>query len=337
MVGAGAADRGRDRLAPRSAAASWRSGRRTLAPSACLDLALGGRSRGRRSPAGRPSASAPARDGSRTSTARAPWRARHGGPARPAQPATAAEVGDGHRPRGRAGGVTAGRGGRFAAPIDVAPAPSSSGSARSSASRSRPRRPWRGRITFGAPPPNDTTPSRLPRRVATWPMASETPSATSALRLVGGAERHRRGRVEHEPGGQRPLAHVHAHVRLLHARGHVPVNVAHVVARVVRADHRQLGSGAHLRRQVLARHEALDAAQDGEVERAQHGGRHRAGTRALRSALDGRERSRLTAAALRASSPLPCRPRAAAARRRRTPRSPPASLSLVEKRVPRPR
>ena len=43
-------------------------------------------------------------------------------------------------------------------------------------------RPWRGRITFGAPPPNATTPSRLPRRLATWPMAIATPSATSALR-----------------------------------------------------------------------------------------------------------------------------------------------------------
>ena len=57
------------------------------------------------------------------------------------------------------------------------------GSARSSASSwSRPSRPWRGRMTLVASPPNDTTPSRLPRREATWPIASATPSATSALR-----------------------------------------------------------------------------------------------------------------------------------------------------------
>ena len=70
-----------------------------------------------------------------------------------------------------------------ASPSDVAPAPSGAGPLRSSASRpSRPARPWRGRSTRGSAPPNATTPSRFPRRVDTWPMASETPSATSALR-----------------------------------------------------------------------------------------------------------------------------------------------------------
>ena len=71
----------------------------------------------------------------------------------------------------------------MAVPSDVAPAPSGSGSARSSASRpSRPSRPWRGRRIRGSPPPSATTPKRLPRRVQTWPMASATPSATSVLR-----------------------------------------------------------------------------------------------------------------------------------------------------------
>ena len=52
----------------------------------------------------------------------------------------------------------------------------------SASSPSRPTRPWRGGSTRAASPPNATTPSRLPRRVATWPIARPTPSATSALR-----------------------------------------------------------------------------------------------------------------------------------------------------------
>jgi hypothetical protein len=82
-------------------------------------------------------------------------------------------------PRARATAATE----PIAAPSDVAPLPSASGSLRSSASSwSSPIRPWRGRMTFGAPPPKATTPRRLPRRLATWPTAIATPSATSALR-----------------------------------------------------------------------------------------------------------------------------------------------------------
>jgi hypothetical protein len=106
------------------------------------------------------------------------------------------------------------------------------------------------------------------------------------LAAVGGAERHRRRRVEHQPGRQRPLADMHAHVRLVHARGDVPVDVADVVAGEVRADHRQLGAGPDLRRQVLARHEALDPSQHREVERAQDCGRDGAGPGPVRRALD---------------------------------------------------
>ncbi len=109
------------------------------------------------------------------------------------------------------------------------------------------------------------------------------------LAPVGGAERHRSRRVEHHPRRQCPLADVDANVRLAHAGGDVPVDVADVVARVVGADHRQLGAGADLRRQVLAGHEALHASQDREVERAQDRGRDRAGAGALGRALDGRE------------------------------------------------
>ena len=75
-------------------------------------------------------------------------------------------------------------------------------------------RPWRGRSTRGSPPPKATTPRRLPRRVATWPMASATPSATSALRRSAVPKAHRGRHVEQQPRGQRALADVHAHVRL---------------------------------------------------------------------------------------------------------------------------
>jgi hypothetical protein len=94
------------------------------------------------------------------------------------------------------------------------------------------------------------------------------------LAAVRRAERHRRRHVQQKPRRQRALAHVHAHVRLAHARGHVPVDVAHVVAREVGADHRQLRPAADLQGQMLARDQALDPPQHRQVERAQHGRRH---------------------------------------------------------------
>ena len=120
-------------------------------------------------------------------------------------------------------------------------------------------------------------------------MASATPSATSALRRSAVPKRHRGRDVEQQPAGQRALADVHAHVRLVHARGHVPVDVADVVARPVGPDHRQVGAAADLRREVLARDQALDAAHDREVERAQDLRRDGAGAGALGRAV-GRRR-----------------------------------------------
>ena len=46
----------------------------------------------------------------------------------------------------------------------------------------RPTRPWRGGTKSGSGWPCVSSPRRLPRRLATWPTASTTPSATSALR-----------------------------------------------------------------------------------------------------------------------------------------------------------
>ena len=46
-----------------------------------------------------------------------------------------------------------------------------------------PMRPWCGGIVRSPRPPNVTTPSRFPRRVDRWPIATATPSATSAFLL----------------------------------------------------------------------------------------------------------------------------------------------------------
>ena len=108
------------------------------------------------------------------------------------------------------------------------------------------------------------------------------------LAAVRGAERHRGGDVEQQPRGHRALADVHAHVRLAHARGHVPVDVAHVVARAVGPDQRELGAAADLRREVLAGDEALHPPQHGEIQRAQDGRRDRPGAGLARACAPGR-------------------------------------------------
>ena len=117
------------------------------------------------------------------------------------------------------------------------------------------------------------------------------------LAPLRGAEGHRGRDVEHEPRGHRALADVHAHVRLAHARGHVPVDVADVVARLVGPDRRELGARADLRREVVARHERLDPAQHGEVERAQDRVRDRPGPGPVGRALGAAAAAALTAAA----------------------------------------
>ena len=158
------------------------------------------------------------------------------------------------------------------------------------------------------------------------------------LAPLGGAERHRGGHVEQQPGGHRALAHVHADVRLAHPRGHVPVHVAHVVAGPVGADDRELGAAADLRRQVLAGHEALDPPQDREIQRAQDGRRDRPGTGALGCAL-GRDRA---AAAGTVHGSLPIRSSARMQAASSSASAAPANVDvtscltfLVEKRVPR--
>ena len=147
------------------------------------------------------------------------------------------------------------------------------------------------------------------------------------LAAVGGAERHRGRDVEHEPGRQRALADVHAHVRLAQPRRRVPVDVADVVAREVRPDHRQLGAGAGLRRQVLAR----DAGYSIRFITARSSERRTCGGTGPGRACPASARAPagpgagLTGASRRARARSRRRPAAARARRRRRPTSPAAS------------
>ena len=135
-----------------------------------------------------------------------------------------------------------------------------------------------------------------------------------------GAELHRGRDVEHQPRRHRALADVHADVRLAHPRGHVPVDVAHVVARLVGADQRQLGAGADLRRRVLAGDERLDPPHHGEVERAQDRVGDRPRTRLGRgplglgrsSALHGSRPLRISPVTIPASSRISAPPANAA-------------------------
>ena len=109
------------------------------------------------------------------------------------------------------------------------------------------------------------------------------------LAPVGGAERHRRRRVEHEPRDEHALGELDAHVRLAGARRHVPLDPAHVVARLVRTHLPQLAADTGERRPVVAGEQPVDAAADRQLERAQR--RRRERPRARDAPACGRERA----------------------------------------------
>ena len=171
------------------------------------------------------------------------------------------------------------------------PAPGPAPCAARAAAAAGPSVPCRGGEVVGVRSPKVETASRLPRRAATWPTASDDALGDVPLAPVGGAERHRRGRVEHEPRLERPLGDVQADVRLAGAGGHVPVDAAHVVAELVRPHLRELGAVAERPRAVVAGEQAVDAPAHRQVEVAQQRAREsapgpgRAGVRA------GRERA----------------------------------------------
>ena len=86
------------------------------------------------------------------------------------------------------------------------------------------------------------------------------------LAPVGRPEVHRRGVVEQEPGGQLPVRHVLADLRDERPGGGVPVDLADVVAGLVRAEPVELEAGAVTDAEVIAAHPAADAAVEGELE-----------------------------------------------------------------------
>ena len=91
------------------------------------------------------------------------------------------------------------------------------------------------------------------------------------------AEGHRRRDVEDDPRRQRALGHVQAHVRLARAGCRRGVDLAHVVADLVRTQLRELGAGAHARGTAVAREGAGRVARDDEVERVDQRRRHATG------------------------------------------------------------
>ena len=107
-----------------------------------------------------------------------------------------------------------------------------------------PARPCRGGRTSARSPPKATNPSRLPRRLARWPSASATPSATSAFRRSAVPKDIEGDTSSASQVTSTRSARSIAHVRLAGPRGHVPLDPAHVVARHVRAHLRELAAGA---------------------------------------------------------------------------------------------
>ena len=93
------------------------------------------------------------------------------------------------------------------------------------------------------------------------------PFGDVGLTALGGAEVHRRGGVEDEPGDEHALGELDAHVRRAGARGDVPVDPADVVAGLVRPHLLQLGADAGERGAVVAGQQAVDATADRELER----------------------------------------------------------------------
>ena len=121
------------------------------------------------------------------------------------------------------------------------------------------------------------------------------PLGDVGLQAVGRAEGHRRRDVEHDPGGEGPLRHVDAHVRLAGARRRRGVEVAHVVTRLIGTQLGQLRPRAHARCAPVARHHTGGSARDHQVERVDDLLRDRA-----RALPRGRDRERRVAhAALR--------------------------------------
>ena len=213
--------------------------------------------------------------GSRISTAITSWRASS---RRSSRAASRAGRGSPRRRRRPSAGGRGGRAARARRRATSRPTGSRSGSRRSaSRSGSTPeaslprRRGRRGAVAEGRDgEPVAATRGEVPDR-------DRDALGHVPLAPVGGAERHRGGRVEHEPGLDRALGDVQPHVRLAGAGGHVPVDAAHVVAELVRPYLRELGAVAERPRAVVAGEQVVDALAHGQLEVAQERARSRAG------------------------------------------------------------
>ena len=86
--------------------------------------------------------------------------------------------------------------------------------------------------------------ARPPRRTASRASTVRRALGHVALEALGRAERHRGRDVEHDPRGHQPLGHVQPHVRHARPRAGRGVELADVVARLVRAQLRELGARA---------------------------------------------------------------------------------------------
>ena len=130
------------------------------------------------------------------------------------------------------------------------------------------------------------------------------------------AERHRRRDVKGDPRRQRPLGHVQAHVRLAGARGRRGVEVADVVARLVRPQLRQLGAGADTGGAAVAGQAVRDEPHQRDVDRVQQRARDRARSLAALPAAAGRGSGITPARRASDARSRARRPRPAAARSR---------------------
>ena len=272
------------------AAARWRCRR-----------GAGGRSRDRRAAARRRSA-APARAGRGSRPRARRGRRRAGG----AAGASRAARGSRRRSRRASAAARAARRAPSASPSEVAPAALEHGLASQReqqaehAGASLPRRDARAARSS----PNATRPSRLPRRLARWPSASATPSATSALR---------RSAVPNAIDGETSSASQVTSTRSARSTRTCGSPVRAVTFQSirrtsspghVRADLRELAARAEQRRAVVAGEQPLDAPADRQVERAEERLRQRprpGPVRRARRALRGRPSSARPPAAPRSS------------------------------------
>ena len=140
-----------------------------------------------------------------------------------------------------------------------------------------PTRPCRGGSMRGFESPKVTTPSRFPRRVARWPTAIATPSATSALRRSAVPNC-----IETDVSRTSQLTRTRSASVTRTCGSFVRAVTFQSIRRTsspgdVRPDERELGALAVERRAVVAGEQSLDAPPDADVERAQERLGHRPG------------------------------------------------------------